>query len=255
MKTLRALLSQAIQATPLRWYVRNKVSRIDLIRHAITGLRARRYLEIGVADGQCFCAVTVAEKLGVDPIAPAPAVVRELSRPGVSYHALTSDDFFAQAAPAALAGGVDVVFIDGLHTDGQAYRDCVNALRYLSPGGVILMHDNLPTTAAEACPAPTYAEAWRINGPDWTGQWTGDGWKAIVRVRALHRDTRACVLDCDHGVGVVWVAPGARELALSSEEIDTMDYDDLTADRTRLLGVRAPIHLDDILADCRTRRN
>lgn len=254
MKSLRATLSLWIQATPLRWHIRNKISRMTLIQHAVDRLRAVRYLEIGVADGQCFCAIRVAEKIGVDPVAPEPAVVSELARPGASYHAMTSDDFFAQAAPTVLAGGVDVVFIDGLHTDGQAYRDCVNALRYLSPGGVILMHDNLPTSAAEACPTSTYAEAWRLNGDNWSGLWTGDGWKAIVRVRALHPGVRACVLDCDHGVGLVWAEPGGREVALTSEEIDALDYDDLVADTTRLLGVRAPIHLDDVLDRCVERR-
>lgn len=255
MNRLRATLSLWIQATPLRWHVPNKISRVELIQRAVNRLHAVRYLEIGVADGACFCAVRVAEKVGVDPIAPEPAVARALSEPGVSYHAMTSDEFFARAAPAALAGGVDVVFIDGLHTDGQAYRDCVNALRYLSPGGVIFMHDNLPVSAAEACPAPTYAEAERLNGPGWNGLWTGDGWKAIVRVRALHRDARACVLDCDHGVGVVWAAPGGREVALSSGEIDALGYRDLVADSQRLLGVRAPVHLDDILAQCLERRS
>jgi hypothetical protein len=255
MTSPRATLSRWIQATPLRWHMRNKVSRVQLIQHAVNRLRARRYLEIGVADGQCFCAVQVAAKVGVDPVPPEPAVVRELGRPGVSYHALTSDDFFAQAAPTVLADGVDVVFIDGLHTDGQAYRDCVNALRYLAPGGLILMHDNLPISAAEACPAPSYDEAWRMNGQDWSGFWTGDGWKAILRVRALHDDARACVLDCDHGVGLVWAAPARREVALSSEQIDAMNYEDLAADAQRLLDVRLPIHIDEILDGCVERRN
>ena len=255
MTSLRATLSLLIQRTPLRWHVRNKISRMDLIQHAVDRLHAVRYLEIGVADGTCFCAVRVAEKIGVDPVPPQPAVVRALAKPGVSYHAMTSDEFFAHSAPAALAGGVDVVFIDGLHTDDQAYRDCVNALRYLSPGGVILLHDNLPTSAAEACPAPSFEEAWRRNGPDWSGLWTGDGWKAMVRVRALHPDARACVLDSDHGVGVVWVAPGGRQVALSSAAIDALTYDDLVADPRRLLGLRAPAYLDEVLDECCQRRS
>jgi hypothetical protein len=242
---IRAFLSRLIRHTPLRWHVSNKISRLDLIQHAIDAIGAVRYLEIGVAEGRCFCGVRVAERIGVDPIAAAPAVVAQLAAPGGTYVSLTSDIFFSREAPRLLAHGVDVVFIDGLHTYDQSYRDCVNALRYLKPGGVIFMHDCLPISAAEACAAPSYDEAIRLNGPGWSGLWTGDGWKAIVALRSLHTDVEACVLDCDHGVGMVWRRSARRALGYTADQIAAMSYDDLVRDRTRLLGLRPPQYLLD----------
>lgn len=234
--------------------MRNGVNRIEVIQRAIDEIGAVHYLEIGVDQGECFCAIRVAERVGVDPVAAAPKVAEQLKHAGSSYAAVTSDDFFAQHAPRMLDRGVDVVFIDGLHTYEQSYRDCVNALRYLNPGGVIFMHDCLPISAAEACAAPSYDEAVRLNGPGWSGLWTGDGWKAIVALRSLHADVEACVLDCDHGVGMVWRRPARRALGYTADQIAAMSYDDLVRDRTRLLGLRPPHHLLDTATELARER-
>ena len=167
---------------------------------------------------------------------------------------MTSDAFFAEHAPRVLARGVDVVFIDGLHTDRQSYRDCLNALGYLNPGGIVFMHDNLPASAAEAVPADSYRHARDLHVPGWNGEWTGDSWKAIVRLRALHRELSACVLHCDHGLAVVCKQPSPRVLACSSEDIDAMAYPDLARDPQRLLGLCPPARLAGILAACRRIR-
>lgn len=236
------LLSRLVRQTPLRWYLPNKVVRQELIQLSIDRLAARTYLEIGVDEGQSFCAVDVPVKIGVDPVAPMPAVARELEKPKVSYHAMTSDDFFASAAPQQLAAGIDVAFVDGLHTYGQTYRDICNCLKYLNPGGVILVHDCLPASADEARVAESYEAAASVNGPGWNGLWTGDGWKAITAIRAGHQDVEAAVINCDHGVGVVH-RRATRSLPLSVADIDRLAYEDLVADPSRLIGLQRPIYL------------
>jgi hypothetical protein len=152
----------------LRWRLSNCVSRKEVIQRVVDILGGQRYLEIGVDEGACFCAISASEKIGVDPVPAVPLVIAETTKPGVHYFALTSDQFFEKAAPEALAGGVDVVFIDGLHTYQQAYKDCINALEYLNQGGVILLHDCLPTAEEEARAAGSYEDAKRINrGSNW----------------------------------------------------------------------------------------
>jgi hypothetical protein len=252
---LRSSLSSLVRSTPLRWYLRNKIMRMQLVQHAIDALAARTYLEIGVDEGESFCAVRVPRKTGVDPVPPKPRVAVEITSPGVQYFAMTSDEFFASdARDAALAGGVDVVFVDGLHTYGQTYRDVRNSLKVLNPGGVILVHDCLPASEEEARVAATYEEAGRLNGPSWNGLWTGDGWKAIVAVRSGHDGADACVLDCDHGVGLVYHGGGRPPLRLSLEEIDALDYAALAADPQRLLGLSAPARLQSVLRTMQSRR-
>jgi hypothetical protein len=124
---LNKLLSRLVRATPARWYLPN-VYRMQLIQHAIDTLSAGTYLELGVDQRQTFSVVRVGRKIGVDPIAPCPNVEAELKRPGAQYFATTSDECFERHAAEQLPLGVDVVFIDGLHTYDQTYRDVRNAL-------------------------------------------------------------------------------------------------------------------------------
>ncbi len=243
-----AILPNTIQRS-VRWRMANKVTRMQVLQHAITTLGARRYLEVGIGGGACFCTVVVHEKIGVDPIAPSPAVSAEMSKPGACYFALTSDDFFKEVAPQVLAGGVDVVFIDGLHTYSQAYRDCMNSLTYLNSAGLIMLHDCLPTTELEARVALTYADARKLNsGTSWDGAWVGDVWKVIVRLRSQHTDLETCTLHSDHGIGVVYKGRNHRKLSYSLEQIDAMTYEDLAKNTKWLLNLRKPQALDAVMA-------
>lgn len=251
---LKRIGSALARKTPLRWHLANKMTRMQLIQYAVDQLEARTYLEIGVDEGQAFAVIRAPFKIGVDPIAPRPAVEAELKRADASYFAIGSDEFFERHAPQVLAGGADVVFIDGLHTYDQTYRDIQHALGYLSPGGIILVHDCLPASALEATVASSYAAAWRTNGPGWDGMWTGDTWKAIVAVRSGHAGAHACVLDCDHGVGVVYKGEGPTPLPLSLEAIAALDYQALAKDPGGLLGVFRPAQLRFILGRLRRTR-
>jgi hypothetical protein len=93
-----------------------------------------------------------------------------------------------------------------------------------------------------------------INGPEWSGLWTGDGWKAIAAIRAARQDVDAFVINCEHGVGVVCRRPNTAGLRLSSDEIKELDYDDLTSDSQRLIGLRRPVHLLQTLRHLRHAR-
>jgi hypothetical protein len=247
----KALVPKFIQQ-PLRWRIPNKVMRWELIQKAIRMLDAKKYLEIGVSDGICFSAVAVQEKIGVDPIPPSQAVLSETSNPGVSYFTLTSDEFFDRVAPQVLKNGVDVVFIDGLHTYSQAYRDCTSALKYLNIGGLILLHDCLPTTELEARVAVNYEDAAKCNdGTNWDGAWLGDVWKAIIRLRT-QQNVQTCTLHCDRGIGLVYKGKNRSRLTYTLQQIDAMSFSDLTKDSKRLLNLRKPFALHVVLEELKS---
>lgn len=247
MKTARSAIGELVRKTPLLWYFPNRVSRMETLQLVINGLSARRYLEIGVAHGDCFSSIKVKEKIGVDPREPAEAVRRILSEPGVSYFAEESDKFFEVHGPKVLAGGIDVAFVDGLHTYKQCHRDIMNCLQYLNPRGVVLVHDCRPRSAEEAQPASSYEQAREIIGSDYRGPWTGDVWKAIVRLRSERRDLNVNVLNTDQGIAVVWKGPSDPVINFSLAEIDKMTYADLSRDIEILLGMRSPNHMFGVL--------
>ena len=65
----------------------------------------------------------IENKIGVDP-----------TQGGT--HRKTSDDFFIDNTK-----NFDVIFIDGLHTYEQCQRDCINSLKFLNPGGILIIED------------------------------------------------------------------------------------------------------------------
>jgi hypothetical protein len=198
------------------------------------------YLEIGVRAGAVFWHIKARTRVGVDPafigrkLAAGVATTtlkRALGlRSGTLLFSATSDVFFSKHVERMQ---FDCVLIDGLHTADQAHRDVENALNCLSPDGLIVMHDCNPQTATAALPSLRAAAA----QADFSGLWNGDVWRAVLRLRT-RPDLEVSVLDCDQGLGII--RRGVPKHPLAEDEIDDLSYEDLTADRVRLLNLVAP---------------
>ena len=154
-----------------RTAVLNQVARI---------IAARSYLEIGIFDPRSnFDCVLCPDKTGVDPNVDDPRVAKT-----------TSDRFFAGLDSDS---SWDLIFIDGDHRHAQVERDFANALRHLSPEGVIVMHDVDPTDEAAAS----------ATKPSPSADWSGEVWRVFVDQARGREDLRCATVDCDHGVGLI----------------------------------------------------
>lgn len=140
---------------------------------------ARSYLEIGTGDGRNFDTIHCVRKVGVDPEAPADAHA-------APTHPVSSDVFFA-----ANPEDFDLILIDGLHHSDQVLRDLRNSLQTLAPGGAVVCHDLNPTSEVMQ----------RV--PRVQREWTGDGWKAWVKLRRERPDLCMFVVDADYGLGII----------------------------------------------------
>jgi hypothetical protein len=134
-----------------------------------------------------------------------------------------------------------------LHTYEQSLRDILNALKYLTPKGVILVHDCNPSTELMARPAASINDLIQLGIPDWDGAWSGDVWKAIVHLRALRDDVDAFVLDCDTGIGVVTKCRRKAPLTYSESDIRAMDFKCLANSRDSLLGLQPADYFNEFL--------
>lgn len=230
------------------------MDRVVVAQAILDALDNGTYLEIGVASGSSFIPIKAKRKWGVDPeyvltgrrLAKY-AVFSVLRLKDERLFRMTSDEFFATKAKALLRDGVDVCFVDGLHTYDQSLRDVLNALQYLKPKGVILMHDCNPSTELTALPAANIYEMIERNVPGWTGAWSGDVWKALVHLRSLRDDVSAFALDCDSGIGVITKSyPGSR-LPYSEGDIQQMGYKELAEHRNELLGLQPQEYFQEFL--------
>jgi len=162
----------------------------DLINWLIRLRDFRHYLEISVHDkhvtfGHIYC---------------------ERKR-FVSGYAV--DDFFECCQEK-----YDLIFIDGVHTDVQASKDIINALRFLREGGIVVIHDCMPP------------DAWHQREPELfeEGQaWNGTVWKAALRI-FNEAGYRCDLLDADWGCGIIDTAAVVKPKDLPLPEI--LNYDE-----------------------------
>jgi SAM-dependent methyltransferase len=232
--------------------VRPGANRIKTVQRALDGRVKPVYLEIGVSRGLAFRRVSADEKIAIDPAFKMSDRSRRLADSkarATHYFETTSDDFFAKETAFLEQRSIDVALIDGQHSYRQVVRDVENTLRYLRDDGVIVLHDCNPPNALVGRPAASYADfIAQQRGPLVIGAWTGDVWKAIVHLRSVRNDLRVAVLKCDFGVGVVRKGSPDSQLSYSPAEIEALSYQDLAADRKRLLNLKPPRYLGEFLS-------
>ena len=131
-------------------------------------------------------------------------------------HRMTSDEFFKTSTDK-----YDIIFVDGLHTEGQAGKDIINGLKHLNKGGYIVVHDCLPYSY-EAQVVP------RI-----TGGWNGDVWKCIPELEKQFIDFE--VVDCDFGCGIIKYNDDYENLHYLDKSIYT--WNDFVEHRNKLMHV------------------
>jgi len=237
------------------------MNRLEVIQALLSHLGDRRsrqgltYLEIGVKRGATFLAVRASRKIAVDPAprisrrARWKACFRDPSNLRNRYFPVESDRFFGSPPEGLTRRGLDVAFIDGLHTHEQSLRDVHHCLAWLRPGGALVLHDCNPVTETAALPLSELPEGDPSNLQE---GWSGDVWKTVVHLRATEPGLRVWVLDCDCGLGVVYPADSADSRAvsgLSPDRISELAYADLAARRKELLNLRPAGGLPDILED------
>tara|TARA_R100000544_G_scaffold37198_2_gene27781 strand:+ start:312 stop:890 length:579 start_codon:yes stop_codon:yes gene_type:complete len=182
------------------------MTRTEIIQKLITKVGAESYLEIGMGPGKNFNEIICNKKVCVDPTPTVPVTF-----------SLTSDDFFKQNKDK-----FDIVFIDGLHWSEQVYKDITNSLEVLNDGGYIICHDMNPHSEFIQ----------RYPQPKKESEWTGDCWKAWVKLRTERDDLNMCVINTDYGCGVI--TRGKQDKLIVSGELT---WDLLDSDRTNLLNL------------------
>lgn len=220
---------------PLRRRLEPERFKEHYINMALDCYRQPTYVEIGVRKGECFRLARAARKIGIDP--DRHDELRTLE-PLEEFHAMTSDAFFAECAPAVLErASVHVALIDGLHEFRQVARDLLNLEPYMRPDGIIFLDDLNPSTRQRA------ADTW-TGGP-----WNGDVWKVAALLPRVRPALRLRTIDADEGLGVVTGFGRARaeeEDPRALEDCKALDYEYLQEQRSSLLGLIAPAQFDPL---------
>jgi hypothetical protein len=231
------------------------MNRITILNQILAKTARKRYLEIGVRNGQCFLEIKATKKFAVDPkfIIPRRRLLKKyLSNPYNflnRFFSLTSDDFFSSIKNGRLKNfRWDVVFIDGLHTYEQSLRDIENSLAVLDDNGFIVLHDCNPLSANAATTADSYEQVIGMGLKNWNGVWNGEVWKSIVHIRRKYPNLFVTVLNCDFGIGVITKIRQPEKLQITlPEDLNELTYDYLEKNRKSLLNLNEPSFLNTLL--------
>jgi len=199
------------------------MNREKIIQKLINKINAQSYVEIGLGAGEVFKRIKCKKKYGVDP---EYGKTHNFQKGKCSFkptHPMTSDDFFLQNQEK-----FDVIFIDGLHEAHQVEKDINNSLESLNDNGFIVCHDMSPKSEAMQ----------RV--PRTQVGWTGDCWKAWVKVRSTNPNVKMFVVNTDYGCGVI--QKGSQEL-LDLNSLD-LTYENLNKHRKEWLNL---ISVEDFL--------
>lgn len=161
---------------------------------------ASKYLEVGVERGATFARVNVPYKVGVDP--KFEFDVRECADGQTVFHEVTSDCFFSRLAPAH--GPFDLIYLDGLHTFDQTFRDFCASLRYSHAGTIWLLDDTHPSGRLAAIPNLPFARRlnWLLKREN--ADWMGDVYKVVFAIHDFFPQFTYATFT-GHGQTAVWL--------------------------------------------------
>ena len=162
------------------------------INQLISELKYRSYLEIGVASGNTFHNVVCEKKIAVDPNFRFDKTLFQDEAKDLSFFEISSDEFF-NMQPKHVK--VDLIFLDGLHTFEQTYRDLLNSLEIVSDVGAIILDDVFPLDYAGSLKSMREMLEYRTQSNDISPRhWWGDVYKVIFMLHDYHLflDYRTC---------------------------------------------------------------
>ncbi len=151
--------------------IRNKIKKEDI-----------SYLEIGIENANTFRDVGAKYKVGVDPY---PLCRPPLSMFGSQIKRMTSDQFFRSNEDV-----FDLVFIDGLHTYEQTYRDLLNTFLTSSSEVLILIDDVVPSDMFAASRSQLECQILKQAEGIENNFWMGDVFKLLPLLHNFHTEIK-----------------------------------------------------------------
>jgi hypothetical protein len=154
--------------------------------------------------------------------------VSEVAREGVQLYSMTSDAYFTNVPNLP---HFDLIFLDGLHTFQQTFRDFCNSLTCAHNRTVWLIDDIIPNDVFSALPNQREAiEFRRKSHPNALPCWHGDVFKVIFAIHDFFPTLSYVTLAGDaNPQTIVWRAPrkAFEPIFNSLERIERLSYFDV----------------------------
>ena len=210
-------------------------------------LSAKTYLEIGVAQGDTFKGVKVQNKTAVDPYFAFDW--QSLRGDMHQFHQMTSDRFFCEHV---FDQKFDIIFIDGMHTYEQAFRDFANSLLCAHDHTVWVLDDTVPSDPYSAWPNDTQAMVLRREAGIQDSSWHGDVYKLVFMIADFFPMlSYATVMTDGNPQTIVWKHPRSEFSPLMNnlEDISRLEYMEFKLSSGRMNPCSEAEALSKLLSD------
>lgn len=147
------------------------------INHLARHLQAKSYLEVGVASGDTFFAVDIANKVAVDP--KFRFDYRSYENESNHFFEISSDVYFTKFSNDEK---FDVIFLDGLHTFEQTFRDFCSSIMVAHDKTIWILDDTMPSDVFSSWPKQMQAVNFRKQAGLTGEQWHGDVFKVVFAI-------------------------------------------------------------------------
>lgn len=178
------------------------IHRFERINGLAEVINARRYLEIGVNKGNTFNRITVPFKVAVDPVFLFDT--KPYANDNTRFHQVPSDDFFATHAKSYQP--FDIVYLDGLHTFEQTFRDFCASLSHCHRRTIWLIDDTCPINPASAEASPQRFRILQKQMKITNDAWMGDVFKVICAIHDFFPQMNFATFP-EHGQTAIWFSP------------------------------------------------
>lgn len=190
--------------------------------------KAKKYLEVGVNRGATFTGVNIQQKTAVDP--KLRFDYASLQSEYVSFFEVSSDIYFTEYAKTEK---FDIIFLDGLHTFEQTFRDLCNSLAHCHDRTIWLIDDTVPIDIYSAHKDQRKAvEFRRLAGGQSevkSSAWHGDVYKTVFAIHDFFPSFSYCTIN-DNGnpQTLLWRMPRSnfKPLYDNFEQISRLSYFD-----------------------------
>ncbi|ERT08230.1 methyltransferase domain protein [Lyngbya aestuarii BL J] len=195
--TVENSTSQASESMPIR-------SRSDRLNKLASINQSCRYLEIGVSKGITFNAIKIDNKVAVDP--KFGFNTGQYATDKVVFLEVSSDEFFRSYAKELKS--FDLIYLDGLHTFEQTFRDFCASLAWGHSKTIWLIDDTCPGSYAQAQPSVKRCREVQKFSGEKDNSWMGDVFKVVAAIHDFFPQYSFATFP-DHGQTVVWNHPRA----------------------------------------------
>jgi tetratricopeptide (TPR) repeat protein len=159
--------------------------------------KATSYLEIGVAGGTTFLQIMIKKKIAVDPKFRFNYLDHQSEY--IKLYEITSDEFFRTKTPEVF----DFIYLDGLHTFEQTFRDFCGTLTMAHEKTIWLIDDTVPSDKFAADRSQQRClQLRRADGIEGKA-WMGDVFKVVYAIHDFFPQFNYATFT-GHGQTVIW---------------------------------------------------